>query len=87
MTDLQKVASLPQDQRKLLMPLVRTTRTFWIWAAIMAAIAVWGVAAYYSSFSNYKAARREWIEALVRSNPELVKDKVYRRITGEEKPE
>ena len=47
---------------------------------------VWGVAAYYTCWDNYKAARPEWIEALVRCNPERVKDKVYRRITGEDPP-
>ena len=47
MTDLEKVESLPQDQRVLLRPLVRTTRCFWIWAVVMAAIAAWGAFAYY----------------------------------------
>ena len=47
MNDLQKVAALPQDQRVLLMPLVRTTRSFWIWVAIMTAFAAWGAFAYY----------------------------------------
>jgi molybdopterin-containing oxidoreductase family membrane subunit len=45
-TDLETVIRLPQDERALLMPLVRTTRTFWIWAGLMAATAVWGAFAY-----------------------------------------
>jgi hypothetical protein len=49
--------------------------------------AVWGVAAYYTDSDNYKAARPEWIEALVRCNPGSVKPKVYRRITGEDPPD
>ena len=40
MTDLEKVSRLPQDDRVLLMPLVRTTRVFWTWAGLMAAIHV-----------------------------------------------
>ncbi len=46
MTDLEIVSSLPADERALLMPLVRTTKTFWRWAALMAAIAMWGAFAY-----------------------------------------
>ena len=46
MTDLEIVASLPQDERCLLMPLVRTTRTFWVWAGIMIAVSGWGGFAY-----------------------------------------
>ena len=46
MTDLEKVSRLPQDERVLLMPLVRTTRVFWIWAVVMAAITLWGGYAY-----------------------------------------
>jgi Ni/Fe-hydrogenase subunit HybB-like protein len=45
-TDLEIVSRLPQDERVLLMPLVRTTKVFWRWAALMAAIALWGVFAY-----------------------------------------
>jgi molybdopterin-containing oxidoreductase family membrane subunit len=45
-TDLEIVSRLPQDERVLLMPLVRTTRTFWTWAALMAAISLWGAFAY-----------------------------------------
>jgi molybdopterin-containing oxidoreductase family membrane subunit len=45
-TDLEIVAGLPQDERCLLMPLVRTTRTFWVWAAIMSAVSLWGAFAY-----------------------------------------
>jgi molybdopterin-containing oxidoreductase family membrane subunit len=47
MNDLQKVDSLPQDQRILLRPLVHTTGWFWFWAGLMALIAVWGAIAYY----------------------------------------
>ena len=46
MTDLEIVSRLPQDERVLLMPLVRTTKTFWRWAALMAAVTVWGAFAY-----------------------------------------
>ena len=46
MTDLEIVSRLPQDERVLLMPLVRTTKTFWRWAALMAAVTVWGAVAY-----------------------------------------
>lgn len=46
MTDLDIVSRLPQDERMLLMPLVRTTRTFWLWAILMVAISVWGAFAY-----------------------------------------
>jgi molybdopterin-containing oxidoreductase family membrane subunit len=45
-TDFETVSRLPQDERVLLMPLVRTTRIFWIWAALMAATALWGGFAY-----------------------------------------
>ncbi len=46
MTDLEIVSRLPQDERVLLMPLVRTTKTFWRWAALMAAVTAWGAFAY-----------------------------------------
>ena len=46
MTDREKVDRLPTDRRILLMPLVKTGRAFWIWAAIMGAISLWGVFAY-----------------------------------------
>lgn len=46
MTDLEIVSGLDQDERTLLMPLVRTTRTFWRWATLMAAVTVWGGFAY-----------------------------------------
>jgi len=46
MSDLEKLAHLPQDQRVLLTPLVRTTRCFWLWAALLAAITLWGGIAY-----------------------------------------
>jgi molybdopterin-containing oxidoreductase family membrane subunit len=45
-TDLDIVSRLPQDERVLLMPLVRTTRVFWIWLGVMAATALWGGFAY-----------------------------------------
>jgi molybdopterin-containing oxidoreductase family membrane subunit len=45
-TDLEIVSRLQQDERVLLMPLVRTTKTFWRWAALMAAVTVWGAFAY-----------------------------------------
>jgi molybdopterin-containing oxidoreductase family membrane subunit len=45
-TDLEIVSRLEQDERVLLMPLVRTTKTFWRWAALMAAVTVWGAFAY-----------------------------------------
>jgi Ni/Fe-hydrogenase subunit HybB-like protein len=43
-----KLADLPQDERVLLRPLVRTTRWFWIWCAVLAAVTAWGGFAYYS---------------------------------------
>jgi molybdopterin-containing oxidoreductase family membrane subunit len=46
MSDVDKLAGLPQDQRVLLAPLVRTTRSFWIWAIVLAAITLWGGIAY-----------------------------------------
>ncbi len=46
MTDFDIVARLPQDERAVLMPLVRTTRTFWLWTALMAGTALWGGFAY-----------------------------------------
>jgi len=46
MTDLEKLEGLPQDERVLLMPMVRTTKTFWIWTAILSAITLWGAIAY-----------------------------------------
>lgn len=46
MTDAERVERLPVDQRALLRPLVRTTRTFWLWSAAMAAVALWGLFAY-----------------------------------------
>jgi Ni/Fe-hydrogenase subunit HybB-like protein len=41
------LSRLPQDQRVLLTPLVRTTRVFWIWAAVMAVVTLWGAIAYF----------------------------------------
>jgi Ni/Fe-hydrogenase subunit HybB-like protein len=43
-TDILK--DLPQDQRVLLTPLVRTTRWFWIWAWVLSAVTLWGGFAY-----------------------------------------
>jgi molybdopterin-containing oxidoreductase family membrane subunit len=45
--DAEKLATLPQDQRILLAPLVRTTRWFWIWIAGLSAVVAWGAFAYY----------------------------------------
>jgi molybdopterin-containing oxidoreductase family membrane subunit len=45
-TDLEIVSRLPQDERVILMPLVRTTRVFWRWAILMGAISLWGAFAY-----------------------------------------
>ena len=47
MSDLERVESLPQDQRVLLRPLVKTTLWFWFWAVLMAVIAAWGAFTYY----------------------------------------
>ncbi len=52
MTDLEKVQSLQQDERLLLLPLVRTTGTFWFWACSMAAVALWGGFAYVYQLRN-----------------------------------
>jgi len=52
MTDLEIVSRLPQDERMLLMPLVRTTATFWRWAAVMAATTLWGAFAYSQQLRN-----------------------------------
>jgi len=46
-TDLEKVARLDQDERVLLMPLVRTTKVFWYWAALLVATTSWGAFAYF----------------------------------------
>ena len=43
---MDKLAGLPQDQRILLAPLVRTTKWFWIWAAALASVTAWGAFAY-----------------------------------------
>jgi Ni/Fe-hydrogenase subunit HybB-like protein len=51
-TDVEIVSGLSQDERCLLMPLVRTTRTFWMWAAIMASVSLWGAYAYYHQLST-----------------------------------
>ena len=52
MTDLEIVARLPQDERVILMPLVRTTRIFWRWAIVMVAITLWGAFAYSYQLRN-----------------------------------
>ena len=55
--------------------------------------AVWGHAVYYSSphplmksDGGYRAARPEWIRALVEANPGGVSDETYRQCTGRERP-
>lgn len=51
-SDLEVVSRLPQDERVLLMPLVRTTPVFWRWAALMVAISAWGAFAYYRQLES-----------------------------------
>lgn len=46
MVDADRLAALPQDQRILLSPLLRTTRWFWVWAGLLSVIVTWGVLAY-----------------------------------------
>ncbi len=46
MSQMDKLAGLPQDQQVLLAPLVRTTKWFWIWAAVLASVTAWGAFAY-----------------------------------------
>ena len=46
MSEMEKIANLPQDQRVLLAPLVRTTKWFWIWAGMFSAVTLWGAGAY-----------------------------------------
>ncbi len=55
--------------------------------------AVWGHAVYYSAphplmkgEGGYRAARPEWIRALVEANPGGVSDETYRQWTGRERP-
>jgi hypothetical protein len=55
--------------------------------------AVWGHAVYYQSpyplmryDGGYRAARPEWIRALVEANPGGVSDETYRQWTGRERP-
>ena len=69
-------------------------------APILEKQAVWGPAVYYTgdrgfglldlfagaSRSVYRAARPEWIRALVEANPEKVDDATYRDAVGAEKP-
>src|SRR3990170_199070 len=52
MTALEIVSRLPQDERMLLMPLVRTTPSFWRWAGLMAAITLWSAFAYVYQLRN-----------------------------------
>jgi len=52
MGDIGKLKDLSQDQRVLLTPLVRTTRWFWIWTAILAAVTLWGAGAYFLQVRN-----------------------------------
>jgi hypothetical protein len=51
--------------------------------------AVWSLAAYYTgtgwTHSRYRAARPEWITALVEANPNLVDDETYRAVFGEDR--
>jgi len=46
-SDESKIANLSQDEQVLLRPLVRTTRWFWIWFALLSAVTAWGGVAYY----------------------------------------
>ncbi len=53
--------------------------------------AVWGHAVYYQCpyydyEGGYRAARPEWIRALVEANPGGVSDETYREWTGRERP-
>ncbi len=53
--------------------------------------AVWGHAVYYQCpyydyEGGYRAARPEWIRALVEANPGGVSDETYRQRTGRERP-
>ena len=53
--------------------------------------AVWGHAVYYFApymerDGGYRAARPEWIRALVEANPGGVSDETYRQWTGRERP-
>ena len=52
MSELEKLDGLPQDQRALLMPLVRTTRTFWIWVSVLSVITAWGGWAYLTQIRS-----------------------------------
>lgn len=58
--------------------------------------AVWGRAAFYAGKNRlgteagtavYLAARKEWLAALARANPEQVDEATYRTLTGEAKPQ
>jgi len=42
-----RLASLPPDERALLRPLVETSRGFYVTAALLAVIGLWGILAYY----------------------------------------
>jgi Ni/Fe-hydrogenase subunit HybB-like protein len=52
MTDIEIVSRLAQDERMLLMPLVRTTPVFWRWVAVMVATTLWGAFAYFHQLRN-----------------------------------
>jgi Ni/Fe-hydrogenase subunit HybB-like protein len=47
MTNPDALAGLPQDQRIILAPLVRTTKWFWIWILGLSAVVAWGAFAYF----------------------------------------
>lgn len=46
MSDLQELDGLSRDERVILAPLMHTTRTFWLWAAVFSAVTLWGAVAY-----------------------------------------
>src|SRR5207244_3782302 len=56
--------------------------------------AVWGLAAFYTgetfglgpSGRVYRAARPEWLKALVEANPDQVDDATYQRLVGVARP-
>jgi len=51
-SDIAKIEGLTQDERVLLMPLVRTTKVFWYWFVGLAAVATWGAYAYVYQLRN-----------------------------------
>ncbi len=44
---MAKLASMPPDERVLLRPLVETSRGFYVTAAVLGAVVLWGAFAYY----------------------------------------